>query len=58
MSEFLDMGGYAAYVWPSYAISAVVLIGMLIASLRTTKARRQALDALERQEGGTANDVD
>jgi heme exporter protein D len=24
--EFLIMGGYAAYVWPAYAITAVVLI--------------------------------
>ena len=26
MSEFLHMGGYAAYVWPAYAITAIVLI--------------------------------
>ncbi|MCP4187871.1 MAG: heme exporter protein CcmD [Gammaproteobacteria bacterium] len=25
MSEFLNMGGYAAYVWPSYGLAAVVL---------------------------------
>lgn len=25
MVEFFKMGGYAAYVWPSYAIVAVVL---------------------------------
>ena len=27
----LDMGKYAAFVWPVYAISAAVLIWMLIA---------------------------
>ena len=25
MSEFLNMGGYAAFVWPSYGLAAVVL---------------------------------
>ena len=25
MAEFFHMGGYAAFVWPSYAIAAVVL---------------------------------
>ena len=25
LSEFFSMGGYAMYVWPSYAIAAIVL---------------------------------
>ncbi len=25
MSEFLNMGGYAVYVWPSYGLAAIVL---------------------------------
>jgi heme exporter protein D len=25
MMEFLQMGGYAAFVWPSYALAALVL---------------------------------
>jgi heme exporter protein D len=25
MVEFLQMGGYAAFVWPSYALAALVL---------------------------------
>ncbi len=25
MSEFLNMGGYATYVWPSYGLAALVL---------------------------------
>lgn len=28
MNEFLNMGGYAGYVWPAYALSAAVLIGL------------------------------
>ncbi|MFT7127340.1 MAG: heme exporter protein D [Pseudoalteromonas tetraodonis] len=26
MSDFFAMGGYAAYVWPSYAVFALVII--------------------------------
>ena len=29
MNEFFAMGGYAAYVWPAYGISAVALIVLL-----------------------------
>ncbi|MEQ8666907.1 MAG: heme exporter protein CcmD [Rhodospirillales bacterium] len=47
MSAFLDMGGYAVFVWPSYGLSAVVLIGLLVASLR---GRRRQLDAVARLE--------
>ena len=26
LHEFLTMGGYAGYVWPAYAVAAVVMI--------------------------------
>ena len=42
LREFLHMGGYAAYVWPSYAFTAVV-IGWMIAAAR--RAHRNALIA-------------
>lgn len=40
MNEFFDMGGHAAFIWPSYAVTAVGL-GVLIIStlLRQRKAR-------------------
>ena len=31
MSEFLQMGGYAAYVWPSYGLALIVLVANLVA---------------------------
>ena len=31
MSEFFNMGGYAAYVWPSYGLAFVVLVLNLVA---------------------------
>ena len=30
-SEFLAMGGYGLYVWGSYAVTLVVLIGEIVA---------------------------
>ena len=47
VSAFLDMGGYAAFVWPSFAITAVVLVGMLVASLRWLRSTEAALNALQ-----------
>ena len=39
----LDMGKYAAFVWPVYAISALVLAWMLLDSLaRARRWRREA----------------
>ena len=41
MKEFLDMGGYAAFVWPAYAVTfAVVAANVLWArrSLRQAQA--------------------
>ena len=31
MKEFFHMGGYALYVWPSYALAMVVLIANVVA---------------------------
>ncbi len=30
-SEFLSMGGYALYVWGSYVVTLVVLVGEIVA---------------------------
>ena len=38
MQEFLDMGGYGAYIWPCYGITAVVMLGVLIASVKSLKS--------------------
>jgi heme exporter protein D len=38
-AEFLDMGGYALYVWGSYGVTALVLV----VELWSLRARRKAL---------------
>lgn len=47
LATFLDMGGYAAWVWPSYALAAVALLGMLITTLRTLKARQREFEEIK-----------
>lgn len=47
MSDFLAMGGYAAYVWPAYALAALVLVGLLAATFKTLRSSETTLKALE-----------
>lgn len=46
LSAFLGMGGYAAYVWPAFAVTAAVLIGLLVTSVRTVRSREADLARL------------
>ena len=48
--SFFAMGGYAAYVWPAYIISAVALIALAVASWRALK-RNERLVALSEGSG-------
>ena len=46
--EFFSMGGYAAFVWPTYIIAFLVLMGFLIASIRQHRlSERKFLRAQE-----------
>jgi heme exporter protein D len=47
IGTYLAMGGYAAYVWPAVAITAVVMIGQVVLTLRTLRRREAALAELE-----------
>lgn len=47
MTEFLSMGGYAAFVWPAYAIAALVLLGLLAATWKGLRDAETTLKALE-----------
>ena len=46
---FIEMGGYGGYVWPAFGATAVVLLGLLLVSLRSLRARENALAALQRR---------
>jgi heme exporter protein D len=47
IAKFLEMGGYAAYVWPALGLTVVVLAGLLIASLKSARRREAELAQLE-----------
>ncbi len=47
IAKFLDMGGYAAYVWPALGLTVVVLAGLLIASAKSARRREAELARLE-----------
>lgn len=43
VESFLEMGGYAAFVWPAYGVAAFVLIGVLLQRWRRLRAAERAL---------------
>lgn len=68
ISTFFAMGGYAGFVWSAFGISALVLVGLLVVSWRSLKAREAELAALpplpdradrrrQRGAGGSAGPV-
>ena len=52
--SFLDMGGYGGYVWPAFGATALVLAVLLLASVRSLRAREATLLALQQGRGGRA----
>lgn len=50
LGEFLSMGGYAEFVWPSYAVVLAVLVWNVIAARRSH--HRAVEDARRRAQAG------
>ena len=46
MIEYLSMRGYAAFVWPAFAVAAAVMGALAFVSLRGLRARQAELEAL------------
>jgi heme exporter protein D len=44
MSEYFAMGGYAAFIWPSYGVAAILLVVLFVLSARRLQAAERALD--------------
>ena len=49
IAQFLDMGGYARFVWPAYGMAVIVLAGMAGAALHNWRRQKRALATLERR---------
>ena len=47
MKEFLEMGGYAFYVWTSYGLALVILIANLVSPMLQ---RRKLLAGIARKQ--------
>jgi heme exporter protein D len=50
MSDYFAMGGYAVFIWPSYALGFVLLAGAFLLAARRLHAAEAALDTSEDDE--------
>lgn len=47
MSEFFNMGGYAAFVWSSYLLAGAIMVGLLIHSVMVWREQETLLNVLK-----------
>ncbi len=60
IQAFLEMGGYAMFVWPAYGVAIGVLIGLLVVSLRGMRGHEAAFKSLRANlphRGGRGDDA-
>ncbi|WP_022727797.1 heme exporter protein CcmD [Fodinicurvata sediminis] len=50
--SFLSMGGYGAYVWPSYGLALLVMGGLFLLAQQDLRRGEQRLQELKRREAG------
>ena len=50
IGQFVRMGGYAAFVWPSYALAVVVILINILSARRSLREGQRA--ARQRFESG------
>jgi heme exporter protein D len=55
LAQYLSMGGYAVFVWPSYALAVVLLIGVFVLAARRLEAATRALDDSEHDDADGAS---
>lgn len=58
MGGFLDMGGYAAFVWPSFIVTGLVMVGLWLLSARAFHRTETELATLEEGLGKNNEKVD
>lgn len=54
MNAFLDMGGYAAFIWPAYLVTLAVLVLNIVWARGSLKRATQAARARSASPGGTS----
>ena len=55
LESFFHMGGYGGYIWPSYGLVLLVLVGIYASTARFLKKNEAALKALESDADGDAS---
>lgn len=48
LTDFLTMGGYAAYVWPAYGFTLLAMVALVVQSWRSARRRDAELEQLRR----------
>jgi heme exporter protein D len=43
IAEFFNMGGYAAYVWPSYALALILMVANVLSAVFSGKQVKRAI---------------
>ena len=62
IATFFEMGGYAAFVWPAFALVTVVMVTLAVSSLRHLRHEQRVLRELEakapprRRDGAAARE--
>ena len=54
LMQFLRMGGYAVFVWPAFAVTAIVLIANIVWARRRVAAVHAAIRRRHAAQGGAA----
>ena len=54
MADALNMGGYAAYVWPCYIVTVLVLAALVLTARRSIRRQEEALAELEEDTAAQA----
>jgi len=57
MAEFLEMGGYGAFIWPAYGAVALVLLGLWVVSRRFVTTTEAELADLNSRNAGDTNEA-
>jgi heme exporter protein D len=46
MNEFIEMGGYGAFIWPAYGAAALLMAGVTILSWKSMRQREALVESL------------
>ena len=57
MSTFFDMGGDAAFVWPAYCVTMLMLIAFAALSWRRLRAAERALERIAESDPAMSDDA-